>query len=54
MNLDLSSLKQVFALLAPVLLVAGIVDMLPTGFDIPISASHMLLASIGCYMANKA
>jgi len=53
MNLDLSSLNNLFKLAAPVFLLVGIVEMMPTGIDLPVSASHLLLAGIGCYLAGK-
>ena len=51
--MDLSSLNKILGTLAPILLVVGMVEMLPTGIDLPVAATHVLLAAIGCFMAAK-
>ena len=51
--MDFSKINGIFAAAAPIFLIAGIIEGLPTGIDLPVSSTYLLLSAIGCYLASK-
>ena len=51
--MDLTKFKTFFAAAAPIFLILGIIQGLPTGVNFPVSSTYLLLSAIGCYLASK-